>query len=430
MMNATFCYEYDMPNLIKRFFSKKPKDYTAQKESLQSAAVKERLSLAKNSATNREILYYLAENDPDPKVREAVAKNKSMPVHVSPVLAVDDDQDVRLALAKRLIALLPHLSEDEQSQIYAFAVQALGTLALDEVLKIRVALTSALKDHAHTPPKVAGQLARDVEREVSEPILRFCAALSDEDLLDILKSHPAGWVIEAIACRTEVSEDVSHAVIESENRPGGTELIKNEGANLGESLLQIIVEKARSFPEWQKPIVVRKTLPVSIAKELASFVDASVRDLLVQRGDFGPAETEEIAAIFRRRVDFANKEIEEEDEPVEQRLKRVIKEGTLDEDTLMDALAMRDNEFVLAAIAYMGKLTLPDVEKVVGMQAPKPIVALSWHAGMSMRMALQLQKTIGQVQPKEILYPKDGTDYPMTEDELNWQLEFLGLKAG
>ena len=43
--------------------------------------------------------------------------------------------------------------------------------------------------------RLAGLLARDVERDVSEPILRFCAALSDRDLLDILKSHPASWVV-------------------------------------------------------------------------------------------------------------------------------------------------------------------------------------------------------------------------------------------
>ncbi len=41
-----------------------------------------------------------------------------------------------------------------------------------ELLKIRKALASTLKDHAYTPPKVAGQLARDVEREVSESTVR------------------------------------------------------------------------------------------------------------------------------------------------------------------------------------------------------------------------------------------------------------------
>ncbi|MCB9983453.1 MAG: DUF2336 domain-containing protein [Rhodospirillales bacterium] len=218
-----------MVKFLDKFFGKTPKSYEEQREALASANVKERLSLASNSKTNKEILYYLAEKDPSPKVRKAVAENEAMPVQVSTVLADDDDSDVRLALAGRLVDLLPGASQDQQSQLYAFVVQALGTLALDEVLKIRVALSSTLKDHAHTPPKIAGQLARDVEQQVSEPILRFCSALSDTDLLDILKSHPASWVIEAIASRDSVSEELSEAVVETRDSYGGSALIGNDG---------------------------------------------------------------------------------------------------------------------------------------------------------------------------------------------------------
>ena len=388
-----------MGKMFSKFFVKKPKSYDEQREALQSANVKDRLTLAKNSKTNKEILYYLAEKDPEAEVRKAVAKNKAMPVQASPILAVDQDQDVRMALAKRLFELLPDVSKDKQSQLYAFVVQGLGTLALDEVLKIRVALSSTLKDHAHTPPKVAGQLARDVEQEVSEPILRFCAALSDEDLLDILKNHPASWVIEAIASRQNVSDDVSEAVIETKDAHGGAELIGNETASLSESLLHTIVEMARHTKEWQKPMAVRKSLPVSIARELAEFVDASVRELLLKRGDFDESTTEEIAAVFRRRVDFAE---EREDEDPQERLKRLIKEDNLTEETISDALAMRDREFVAAALAHMVKTHPEKISNIFEMKAAKPIVALSWYAGLSMRMALQLQKEAGHVNPKDI----------------------------
>ena len=385
------------------------------------------MSLAKNTKTNREILYYLAEQDPDPKVRMAVAQNASAPEHVSTILAMDDDTDVRMALAKRLMDLLPDISQDKQSQLYAFTVQALGMLALDEVLKVRLALSSTLKDHAHAPPKVAGQLARDVEREVSEPILRFCTALADEDLLDILKNHPASWVVEAIATRDQVSENVSQVVIDVEDIQGGTALITNEGASLTDVVLQVIVEKARDFPEWQKPMAIRKSLPAELAKELASFVEGSVRDLLMLRGDFDPETTEEISSIFRRRLDFAS-DNEDEEEPVEIRLKRAIKEGGLNEDKLSDALGMRDYDFVTGAIAYMAKSDFISVRKIFDMHHPKAIVSLAWKAGLSMRMAFELQKTVGEVQPKEMIYPKDGSDYPLSEEEIKWQLDFFGFK--
>jgi uncharacterized protein (DUF2336 family) len=415
-----------MARMFSKIFKKKPKEYAAQREAMRSGDVGARLSLARDSETNKEILYYLAEKDPVAEVRAAVAQNEATPVQVSPVLAGDADQDVRLALAGRLLELLPDVAADQQSQLYAFTVQALGTLALDEVLKIRVALSATLKDHAHTPPKVAGQLARDVEREVSEPVLRLCAALSDEDLLDILKSHPASWVVEAVAERGSVSADVSSAVIETRDARGGVALIGNEAADVGESLLHKIVEMARSLPEWQKPMAVRKALPLSVARELAEYVDASVRNLLVSRGDFDTAMTEEIAAVFRRRVDFVD---EAPQESAVDRLARLVESGGLTEDVLSDALAMRDFEFVALAIAHMAKTSQGEIEKIFEMKAAKPIVAISWSAGLSMRMALQLQKDMGQVPPKELMYPKGGTDYPLSDEDLEWQLEFLGLKA-
>ncbi|HRQ61737.1 MAG TPA: hypothetical protein PLO23_09560, partial [Alphaproteobacteria bacterium] len=145
-----------MKNWIEKLLGRKPKpkDYEAQKEALTVADIGRRMTLASDDQTSKEILYYLAEKDPSPQVRRAVAENVAMPLHVSPILAADREVDVRLALARRLVELLPDLSGDKHSQLYAYAVQALGTLALDEVLKIRIALSSTLKDHAHTPPKI------------------------------------------------------------------------------------------------------------------------------------------------------------------------------------------------------------------------------------------------------------------------------------
>jgi uncharacterized protein (DUF2336 family) len=402
-------------------------DYEIQKKSVNSKDLKDRITLASHSETSKEILYYLAEKDPSADVRKAVAENSALPLHATPLLARDQDQDVRLALAGRLVDLLPGLSRDKHSQLYAFAVQALGTLALDEVLKVRVALSSTLKDHAHTPPSVAGQLARDVEREVSEPILRFCAALSDDDLLDILKGHPASWAVEAIARRDKVSAPVSVAVIRSNDRTGGAALINNNGADLAEPLLLEIVEKARTYPEWQKPVASRARIPLSIAKALAEFVDSSVRDLLMARSDFAGDVAEEIAAVFRRRVDFASQD-DEGGESLKTRIEKIYKEGLLNEQTISDALAMRDRAFVNAAIARILRIDIQDVTKIFEMKAAKPIVALAWSAGFSMRMALQLQKEMGYVPPKELIYPRDGTDYPLTEDDLRWQQDFLGLR--
>jgi hypothetical protein len=39
-----------------------------------------------------------------------------------------------------------------------------------------------------------------------------------------------------------------------------------------------------------------------------------------------------------------------------------------------------------------------------------------------------MQQELGQVPVKELLYARGGTDYPLTVDEMIWQLDFLGIK--
>lgn len=417
-----------LPRRTPRFPAQRdPARYENEKRMARSPDPQTRLNLATNTHTHQEILYYLAAHDPDPAVRSAVANNRTTPVQAAAILAHDKDEDVRLILAGRLVHLLPELSVDRHSQLYAYCVQALATLALDEVLKIRKALSTALQDHAHTPPKIAGQLARDVEREVSEPILRYCAALADADLLAIIKDHPASWAIEAIAQRQSVSPAISSAVIKTKNRPAGVLLLNNTGASFTRETLAEIVASAAEFPEWQKPAALNLNLPSDLAQQLATIADASVRDILLKREDFDEQTVADIAAIFRRRMAFAT--AEKHIPSAYERIEALINNNALNEDAIADALAMRDRAFVFAALAFLAQTTPTEVERVFALKAPKPIVALCWRARLPMRLALRLQQDLGQIPPKELLYPRDGVDYPLTAEEMKWQLDFLGLQA-
>lgn len=414
-------------SFFANLFSKEKRD-AADRERALSDKPAERLKVARKKSTQPELLYYLAENDPDPGVRKAVAKNKSTPVHASSVLARDSNEDVRLALANRLMKLLPDLSRDKQGQIYQFAIQALGTLALDEVLKIRIALSSTLKDHAHAPPKVVGQLARDIEREVSEPVLKFCAALADEDLLDILKTHPAAWAIQAVAGRATLSESLSHGVIERNDMAAGLILLGNKGALMAERTLTSIVEKSKTYPQWQKPIAIRKNLPSALARELVEFVDDKVRDLLLQRTDFDSQTMEEISQIVRRRLDLMDENDTAKVNP-DERARKMAKDKTLTEEVISDALALDDKDFVMAALAVLVKTPRADIEKIMSLNTPKPVIAVAWKAGLSMRMGARLQQELAHVPQKELIYPRGGTDYPLSKAEMKWQLEFFEIKS-
>lgn len=404
-----------------------PVRYEYEKEKARSDIVAEREKLASDPKTHPEILYYLAQSDPSAAVRRAVANNPSTPVQASLMIAEDDDADVRLVLAERLVRLLPHLTMEEHSALYAHTVQALGMLALDEVLKIRKALSATLQDKAYAPPAVVSTLARDIERTVAEPILRFCAAVPDDVLIDILKTHPDDWVSVAIAGRHEVADNVAVAVIDYGTDEAGRTLISNPGAQIGPTLLEAIIEKSRTYPEWQHELATHRIMPPDMAERLAAFAGEAVRLLLIRSGAFDRKTTAEVAEIFKRRRAYTPTDEMETTEDHAARATRLYREGRLDDDIVSDALAMKDLDFVYAAIAVLAGTSVAEVQRIFGMRAPKPIVALCWKAGLGMRLALRLQQEPGRVPMRELLYPKGGTDYPLEPEDLRWQLEFLGL---
>lgn len=400
-----------------------PERYAIEREKARSKNAKDRLNLAKNPSTHLEILYYLAE-DQDTKVRRAVAANPSTPVHVSEVLAADADVDVKIALIKRLGGLLPDLSKDQYAHLYAFAAQALGILALDEVLKVRLALSSALRDETFAPPEVVSQLARDLERQVSEPILKLCTAVPDDVLIEILEQHPDDWVVEAIAGRHGVSGAVSSAVIDTKNVKGGRALIQNDSARLDDYTIDRIVNRAKETVEWHRPLALQTHLPARVIKEIISFVDRSVQKIILSRSDMDELTRKDLTETVSRRINFLVDGDGNRINPKEKVMK-LHKAGQLDDEAVRDALALREYDVVYYTLAVKSGVPLHVVKKMIATSSAKAVTALGWKAGMEMRTALEIQKNMAKIQPRELLYPRNGDQYPMSNTDMEWQINFF-----
>lgn len=397
--------------------------YEEEKQIVKSEDTKAKRKLAKDPKTHLEILYYLA-SDEDAQTRLSVAQNESTPLQASGLIAKDEEIDVRLALMKRLVDLLPSLSEDQYAHLYAFAAQALGVLALDEVLKVRLALSSALKDHAYAPPEVASKLARDLERKVSEPILRFCSAVPDEVLIEILNEHPSEWVIEAIAERDLINEGLSMAIIETGHVKGGQKLLNNENAKISDETYLKITDKARETPEWHKPLAMRRSLPREIIQAVLLFVDQSLQKTVLANSDLDEETQDEIRVIVKRRASFM---VESDGSISDPRLKahKLYKQEQLDSDAVGDALALREYDFVTTALSLLAEIPEQTVQRIFETKSPKAIVSVVWKAGLNMRLALEIQKQMAKVPFGELIYPKNGEDYPMTKSDMQWQIEFF-----
>ncbi len=388
-----------------------------------------RLDLARDPEAPAELLFYLSDDD-EPEVLKAVAANPATPLRAAPRLARDRREDVRALLGGKVARQLPTLQPADQEALRAVAEHALEMLAADQVARVRAAVASAIKDVDCAPPQLIAKLARDVAREVAEPVLRSCAQLSDAELMAILSSRAEGqgegWVAQAIAGRASLSAPVVDAVLAVDDPEADRLLAANPGAEIGETALEMLADRARVDADLQAPLAARPGLPPRIALRLAEHVDEAVRRILAERGDFDTETRAAIAGVAGRRLDFARDY--DGREPAEDKALRLFRAGQLNEAAVWDALAWSDRAFVRAALALLAGTDVATVDRLLATASPKAVTALAWRAGLSMRCARELQAKGARIPPRQLLNARHGTDYPLTEAEMRWQLDFFDIE--
>ncbi|HSR55042.1 MAG TPA: DUF2336 domain-containing protein [Alphaproteobacteria bacterium] len=422
----------------------KPISYEESRELARHPDVEERRRLAARTDIRPEILYYLAE-DPSPLVRREIALNAAAPAHADVLLARDGDEDVRCELAQKIARLTPHLSADAREHIRALTVEALEILAQDELARVRQALAEAVKDVAEVPHNVIQRLAGDAELAVATPVLEFSPLLTDEDLIEIIESAAASGAMTAISRREEVSCAVSDAIAQTRDEDAVAALLANPSAQIREETLDWIVEGSREVETWQMPLARRPKLPPRAARKLAEFVADSVLAMLHSRDDLDADTAGLIDQAVRARM-----EVQPEGEPggdtlsvdreagsggapghisvdrghTAEFVQRLYIKGELTETRLEEQLLNGNRAFVVHALALMAGVPASVVTRIVDARSAKAVTALAWKAGLKMRFAIKLQARLANVTPREILQAKDGIDYPMSEDDMAWQLDF------
>jgi uncharacterized protein (DUF2336 family) len=407
---------------------------------------KVRRELAARPDVRPEILYYLAV-DASTDVRLEIAANAATPAKADLILARDGDDRVRCELAGKIARLMPHLPQDAQDRLRDITVEVLEILARDQLSRVRQILSETLKDVADAPAHVIRWLAHDLDLAVAAPVLQFSPLLTDNDLVEIIESAPVQGALAAISRRHGLSAGLCDAIVTTDDAKAIADLLGNSSAQVREETLDYLAERAREVTVWQGPLVQRPRLPRGTVRKLAGFVTDSLLSVLSQRRDLPPDVLEEVAVVLRRRVE-ANGPLEskgtgkkgqtpgesgtldravlrEKGAKLVQYVQKLHAAGMLDEDAIDAALGLGNEEFVALALALKASVPLTMVSRVIAAHSAKGITALAWKAGLGMRFAIKLQTRVARVTPADVLNAKDGTDYPLTADEMNWLINFF-----
>lgn len=232
----------------------------------------------------------------------------------------------------------------------------------DAEVRVREALAQNLKRSRDVPHEVALALAKDTDR-VAEPILKYSEVLTDDDLVEIVRTQgPAKQI--AVAGRSSVSEKVSATLVDTRNEAVVQTLVANPGAAISEKSLQQVVDDFGGREGIQAAMVHRPKLPVTVAERLVTLVSEKLRTELVKRHEL-PAElaTDLLLRSRERAVIGISSEAEEQD--VLTLVRQMHQNGRLTPSIVLRAAVMGDMTFFEAAMAELSGVSLANARVLI-----------------------------------------------------------------
>lgn len=384
-----------------------------------------RVRLGAAADTAPDVLRELA-RDSSVTVRAAVAMNLAAPEHVDQLLAADQDERVRTLLGRKLASLIPNISASQRSELEERALATLAMLVEDEAVRVRAAIADVVKQMPAAPRDLILRLAHDSALPVCEPVIRLSPLLTAEDLLALLAEPPSEHAATAIASRPGLPMSVSDAIAASADSKLIAVLLSNRSAAIREATLDALIERASAHPDWHDPLVHRPTLSAHAARALSEIVTTQLVAVLAARGDLDPDVTEELRRRMAERLPRV--QTVRQDTSLEEavaKARELMAVDRLDEATVLAAAHRGETRLCTAMLAVAAGVEPQVVDRAVTLRSAKGIVSLVWRAGFSMRLGGPLQVLLCRVGPGAILRGGDGGTFPLTIDEMRWQLDFL-----
>jgi uncharacterized protein (DUF2336 family) len=187
--------------------------------------------------------------------------------------------EVRAQITDKISALYQHgIFKEKELRL---AEEILGLLSKDSEIEIRKILVRNLKNSTSVPKELALRLAKDVEA-VAVPMLEISKALSEQDLLAIIKSTIYVASVAAIARRDDLSEVLANAIVDKSYDEAVTDLVENQQIKLSDKTLDRVIQQYHASGNIITALVERGGLSSAIIDRIMASVSEQLRDQLVR----------------------------------------------------------------------------------------------------------------------------------------------------
>jgi len=391
---------------------------------LEARILEAQHELAARSDAGEDVLDYLAHHG-EPATRRAVAANIATPAKSNRHLADDEDEEVRAELARKIARLMPDLTAPEAQETLALTIETFERLAADQVPRVRAILAEEIKQLDCVPAQTVRALARDLEEIVAVPVLEYSPLLSDADLIEIIAEGKVHAALTAIARRKPVSPKVCDAITSSLDVSAVATLLANPDAKIRKRTLETIVDQAEKIGLWHEPLALRTDLSRRAVKRLASFVSTELLGQLAKRYNLREEVRQHLARQMRSRIEEKDEDSASASAAAQAEVEVAAAVGRLDENFIESAAESARREVLVLALSRLACLREEVVRRILLARSAKPVTALVWKAGLSMRAAFKIQRFVMRLPAHELLPAREGQFFPLTEDEMRWHLNYF-----
>jgi len=230
--------------------------------------------------------------------------------------------------------------------------------------RVRSALVSHLKNAPELSSDVAGSLAWDASDAVAVPMLEFSEAVSDDDLVEIVRTQGSRRQT-AIASRQTVSAEVADVLVDHGDETAVATLVGNEGAALTDTTMHKVVDKFGNNETVQTPLVMRSSLPIAVSERLVAKVSDKLIDRLVIRHELPSSLADDLVLQIRERATLGLLTADADEHDVFSLVDALARNGRLTASILLRAICVGDLIFFEAALAKLGGISLLNARTLI-----------------------------------------------------------------
>lgn len=207
----------------------------------------------------------------------------------------DEERAIAAHKICRTIDQSPLTRQERQS-----AEAIMEIMARDAAELVRRSLAVTLKNSPHLPRKLAKQLAMDVD-SIAFPVISSSPSLTDEDLIDVVRSGAALRQV-AVAKRQSISSKVVGVLVSEGREVAVTTALRNNSAQFDTAAYDAALNRFGDRAKVTDAFIDRDVLPVHVSEKLVALISDEAIGRLMKHHELPPQLAVELSEGARERA--------------------------------------------------------------------------------------------------------------------------------